>query len=343
MGTNYQKLFTRSGHELHHAVSALQKCIRRGVEYEACWFAIDICEGGFDQKFWQRMTMIAAEDIGLADPYAMTLVNSCRESWMAYRKMKDGKPLLPERNIVCLAVLYFCRAPKNREADDLAFLIESKNEGRDPKTWEKGKMEKLPIPSEAMDQHTGPGKAALRRRVKETGVTEIHERCREFYAADGKPGVAGLNKPANDPRMGDKDWRVELLKWFDFPDVTPDAYLTPANELTFNAASPKVQASKKSKKVVVEEPMKEAEAKPKKVKEEKSEDEDSGVWKKVNGTTVTKNGSKFIVQTIAGKYDVDVRGKTCTCENFQDEGECKHLNLVKDLLSEKTNEAQIDF
>ncbi len=61
-------LKTKGGYLLDEVVSALQKCIRRGREEEAMYWALEMAESGCGKYLWRRLMIIGAEDVGLADP-----------------------------------------------------------------------------------------------------------------------------------------------------------------------------------------------------------------------------------------------------------------------------------
>jgi replication-associated recombination protein RarA len=63
-------------YEFDEVASAIQKCIRRNMEYEACWFAFVMHESGYHKYMWRRLVIIASEDIGNSTPDAAVLVNA---------------------------------------------------------------------------------------------------------------------------------------------------------------------------------------------------------------------------------------------------------------------------
>jgi replication-associated recombination protein RarA len=129
--------------------SALQKCIRRGLEYEACWWAYLLYASGYGDYTYRRLSIIASEDIGNGDPQATILVSSLRES--CERLHKHNKDYSLDKFLfIAQAILYMCRCSKSREADNLANLIEE--------DFKSGK--RLEIPVFAQDPHTGLGRQA---------------------------------------------------------------------------------------------------------------------------------------------------------------------------------------
>jgi replication-associated recombination protein RarA len=140
---------TNSGYPLDEVVSALQKCIRRGLEQEALFWAYEIGEG-FDDYLWRRLLTIASEDIGIADNFAVVLVGQLYENSRVL--IEKRKNVLADRLAIAHAVLYMCRTQKNRYVDDYANYVAMRKE----RGW------RPEIPDVAVDQHTVRGRS-LRR------------------------------------------------------------------------------------------------------------------------------------------------------------------------------------
>jgi putative ATPase len=80
--------YDKSGEEHYNLISALHKSVR-GSDPDAAlyWFA-RMLEGGEDPRFLaRRITRMAVEDIGLADPQAQEV---CLDSWQTYERL--GSP-----------------------------------------------------------------------------------------------------------------------------------------------------------------------------------------------------------------------------------------------------------
>lgn len=128
--------------------SALQKTIRRGLEYEACWWAFIMHESSYYKYVWKRLAVIASEDIGNATPEAAMLVHSLQQNYhytitAANRNKNDALVFIFQ------AVMFMCRAVKSREADSLVNLIRVQ--------YERGTRHD--IPEFAIDFHTRRGRA----------------------------------------------------------------------------------------------------------------------------------------------------------------------------------------
>jgi putative ATPase len=99
--------YDKSGEEHYNLISALHKSVR-GSDPDAAlyWFA-RMLEGGEDPRFLaRRITRMAVEDIGLADPQAQAV---CLESWQTYERLGS-----PEGELaLAQAVVYLALAPKS--------------------------------------------------------------------------------------------------------------------------------------------------------------------------------------------------------------------------------------
>ena len=99
--------YDKSGEEHYNLISALHKSVR-GSDPDAAlyWFA-RMLEGGEDPRFLaRRITRMAVEDIGLADPQAQAV---CLDSWQTYERLGS-----PEGELaLAQAVVYLALAPKS--------------------------------------------------------------------------------------------------------------------------------------------------------------------------------------------------------------------------------------
>jgi replication-associated recombination protein RarA len=136
---------TKHGYDHYELLSALQKCIRRGMEYEATHFAAELEEFN-PTMLWNRLKIVASEDIGPANPTMPLLIENMQKQYQTEKaKLAESTHKLYLTNaIVCL-----CRSQKSRITDDLQTVVY--------KEREKGKF--LSIPDFAFDKHTIRGKA----------------------------------------------------------------------------------------------------------------------------------------------------------------------------------------
>ena len=102
--------YDKSGDEHFNLISALHKSVR-GSDPDAAlyWFA-RMLEGGEDPRYLaRRITRMAVEDIGLADPAAQ---RQCLDAWATYERLGS-----PEGELaLAQAVIYLALAPKSNAA-----------------------------------------------------------------------------------------------------------------------------------------------------------------------------------------------------------------------------------
>ena len=73
---------------LHHLISAIQKAIRWCEVNEARYFARELIDMGVPHTVWGQLRIIAAEDIGIADPSMVGYVEKCKDHYETLRKDK---------------------------------------------------------------------------------------------------------------------------------------------------------------------------------------------------------------------------------------------------------------
>ena len=115
-GSAERKLLVPDGTEMDVAVSALIKALRRGREVEALYWA-DQLQVRYPKYLWRRLGIVAAEDVGIADPLAVVVVDALASTYRAI--LAESRAFRPDGVLVAMAVMYLARAPKSREADDL--------------------------------------------------------------------------------------------------------------------------------------------------------------------------------------------------------------------------------
>ncbi len=99
--------YDRTGDEHYHYVSAFIKSVRGSDPDGALYWMNAMLEGGDDPNFiFRRMFILASEDIGMAEPNAITIVNSCHEAFMKCG-MPEGMYFLSH------ACLYLSLCPKS--------------------------------------------------------------------------------------------------------------------------------------------------------------------------------------------------------------------------------------
>ena len=107
---NNFELYDKSGEQHYDIISAFIKSVRGSDPDAAVYYLARMIEGGEDPKFiCRRMIILAAEDIGLANPNALLMANTCFDA-----VHKIG---LPEgRIIMSQTAIYLASSPKSNSA-----------------------------------------------------------------------------------------------------------------------------------------------------------------------------------------------------------------------------------
>lgn len=100
-------VYDKSGDGHYNLISALHKSVRGSDPDAAIYWLARMLEGGEDPRFLaRRITRMAVEDIGLADPQAMP---QCIAAWQTYERLGS-----PEGELaLAQAVIYLALAPKS--------------------------------------------------------------------------------------------------------------------------------------------------------------------------------------------------------------------------------------
>jgi replication-associated recombination protein RarA len=175
---------TNSGYDLFELLSALQKCISRGMKYEAVHFAVEL-EDFNSTSLWNRLEIMASEDIGCANPTMPILIETLHKSYLkAKEKLNDNS----HRLFLVNAVVCLCDSPKSRLVDDLLITV----------YLERQNGVKLPnIPDFALDMHTQKGREMGRgiehffnegcKLENEAFPSPFKEKAKESMLKHGKP------------------------------------------------------------------------------------------------------------------------------------------------------------
>jgi putative ATPase len=99
--------YDKSGEEHYNLISALHKSVRGSDPDAALYWFCRMLEGGEDPRFLaRRITRMAVEDIGLADPQAQAV---CLQGWETFERLGS-----PEGELaLAQAVIYLALAPKS--------------------------------------------------------------------------------------------------------------------------------------------------------------------------------------------------------------------------------------
>ena len=167
--TKPYKIDVIGGYEFDEVASSLQKALRRGEEYDACFFAFILHESGYYKYVWKRLLVVASEDVGNGTPEAIQVVHSLQQSYhYVITSVNRGKN--DSLVFIFQAVMFLCRANKSREADSLANLIRTR--------YAEG--ERLEVADYAKDMHTQAGRS-IYGSWEDGSAEDIAERHRLWY------------------------------------------------------------------------------------------------------------------------------------------------------------------
>jgi replication-associated recombination protein RarA len=138
----FMQMPTVGGYDVHQVLSALQKSIRRGLEEDALYWAVELYKSNHASLAWARFEIIATEDIGPADFNAVVRIQTLHELWTKMKKNNNPG----DRLFFIQAVILLVREPKSRIVDNANIV------------FFEGSQEKKPIPDYALDIHTKEGR-----------------------------------------------------------------------------------------------------------------------------------------------------------------------------------------
>lgn len=103
-------LYDKGGEQHYDVISAFIKSMRGSDPNAATYWLARMLEGGEDIKFIaRRMIILAAEDIGLANPNALLMANACAQA-IQFVGLPEARIILSE------AVIYLALSPKSNSA-----------------------------------------------------------------------------------------------------------------------------------------------------------------------------------------------------------------------------------
>jgi putative ATPase len=107
VASSAHRRFDKGGDQFYQQISALHKAVRGSDPDAALYWLCRMLDGGCDPLYIaRRVTRMAVEDIGLADPRAFAL---SLDAWQAYERMGT-----PEGELaIATAVVYLACAPKS--------------------------------------------------------------------------------------------------------------------------------------------------------------------------------------------------------------------------------------
>ncbi len=103
-------VYDKAGDGHYNLISALHKCVRGSDPDASLYWLARMLEAGEDPRYLaRRITRMAVEDIGLAEPEAM---RHCLDAWQVYERLGS-----PEGELaLAQAVIYLALAPKSNAA-----------------------------------------------------------------------------------------------------------------------------------------------------------------------------------------------------------------------------------
>jgi replication-associated recombination protein RarA len=138
---------TLHGFAADQVISALQKEIRRGHSENAVLLAYEMARTSpaMEDYLWQRLLVIAVEDIGFGEPQAPVLVHALYQTVQTFDRSVGERVLFAVH-----AVRYLCGCPKDRSSDEmLNWVMRAVASGQ----------ARAQIPDYALDMHTAEGQA----------------------------------------------------------------------------------------------------------------------------------------------------------------------------------------
>ena len=137
---------TKKGYDFFECSSALQKCIRRGMEEEAMYWAVELYDSNFGEYIWKRLRIMSSEDVGLAEPNMPANIWALYRSYQEQAKKKEDNNE-PQRLFLTHAVLLLCRCRKSRMIDWTLIWH-----------WLRHPFTRMEIPDFALDKHNARGR-----------------------------------------------------------------------------------------------------------------------------------------------------------------------------------------
>lgn len=187
-------IYDKKGDQHYDLTSALIKSIRGSDPNAAVYWLARMLEGGEDPKFIsRRLIILAAEDIGLANPTAGVIAHSCFES-VEKIGMPEGRIVLSQ------CVLYLSLSPKSNSA------YTSINKAQQL-VRETGSLE-VPVALR------NAANALLKSMEYGTGYKYAHEHPQNFASMEFMPDeIAGtrLYDPSGNPKEQEYQKKIEAL------------------------------------------------------------------------------------------------------------------------------------
>ncbi|SEP82991.1 MgsA AAA+ ATPase C terminal [Faunimonas pinastri] len=141
----WQNVRTEHDVPADEVISALQKCIRRGLTENALLIAYEmfLTSPQMEEMLWSRLTVISVEDVGAGNIMAPVLIDTLYRNHERYPRPLGDRFLFAAHAIRVLAT-----SPKDRTSDDMVNWAKLEIQTRDKAP---------PIPDFAIDMHTRRG------------------------------------------------------------------------------------------------------------------------------------------------------------------------------------------
>ncbi len=162
---------TYHGFAADQVISALQKEIRRNHAENACLLAYEFVMTSpvMEDYLWERLKIIAVEDIGFGDPMAPVVINALFQMLATFDRS------VAERKLFAVhAVRYLCACQKDRSSDEMVNWIMH--------DVENSKV-KAEIPDYSLDMHTAAGQVkgrGIRHFLEEGSQTSPEKKDRDL-------------------------------------------------------------------------------------------------------------------------------------------------------------------
>lgn len=190
---------TRRNFAFDLVASSLQKCIRRGQEEAAVYWALELDASGYTAYAWRRLLVIVSEDVGLAWPEGPAVIHALHQNALTLEAGARGRRQGVGRLQLVHAVLALSRARKSRIVDHALIAISADESVRE-------------IPGVAADKHTKRGRAMGRGLEHffeegsllanlETGELEYEPHLPDPYRERAMAAALRRRKPAAERQM----------------------------------------------------------------------------------------------------------------------------------------------
>ena len=157
--------FDASGDEFYNSLSALQKSIRGSDADAAIHYLARLIKSGNLTAIVRRLGVIVAEDIGLAHPNALTVVNSglelvlkvgLPEAQLILSELVIYLATLPKSNSTCLAIMNAMKDLESRNVGDVPIYLKDAHYSGAKKLGVEGYKYPHDYPNNYVDQRYMP-------------------------------------------------------------------------------------------------------------------------------------------------------------------------------------------